>query len=97
MEGLALGAQEDIEQSIGIFIAILAHKGVAAFALGSKVVNYLQQAAAESPTAPRAGLSFSAAMTMFSAATPFGAGKAILFAPCTPKMIILPRQPRDKT
>jgi zinc transporter ZupT len=79
MEGLALGAQEDIEQSIGIFIAILAHKGVAAFALGSKVVNYLQQAAAESPTAPRAGLSFSAAMTMFSAATPFGAGKAILF------------------
>lgn len=70
LEGLALGAQEDIEQSLGIFVAILAHKGVAAFALGSKVVSYMQQM---HPVADFDwALSFVACMTIFSVATPLG-------------------------
>jgi len=39
MEGLALGAQETVEQGVGIFLAIMAHKGLAAFALGNKLLN----------------------------------------------------------
>eukprot|EP01052_Picozoa_sp_SAG31_P000730 SAG31_NODE_21_length_34109_cov_60.598824_14_plen_208_part_00 len=42
MEGLALGAQEEQEAAIGIFVAILAHKGIAAFALGNKVFQSVQ-------------------------------------------------------
>ena len=72
LEGLALGAQEDVEQSIGIFIAILAHKGIAAFALGNKVVNYLQQEAEHADGSANWTLSFSACMAVFSAATPAG-------------------------
>ena len=39
MEGLALGAQETVEQGVGIFLAIMAHKGLAAFALGNKLLS----------------------------------------------------------
>ncbi|KAK9804925.1 hypothetical protein WJX72_012234 [[Myrmecia] bisecta] len=39
LEGAALGAQASIAQSLHIFIAILAHKGLAAYALGSSIVD----------------------------------------------------------
>jgi zinc transporter 1/2/3 len=72
LEGLALGAQEELEQSIGIFIAILAHKGIAAFALGNKVVNHFEQVAENAEHGGSWALSFGACMTLFSVATPAG-------------------------
>lgn len=39
LEGLALGTEEDIEGSINIAVAILAHKGLAAYALGACVID----------------------------------------------------------
>lgn len=38
-QGMAMGAQENIVDSVHIFIAIAAHKGLAAYALGSSVVD----------------------------------------------------------
>ena len=70
LEGLALGAQENIEQSLGIFVAILAHKGVAAFALGNRVVSYMQNS--PSPVGADWALGFIACMSIFSMATPLG-------------------------
>ena len=37
--GMAMGAQANIVDSVHIFIAIAAHKGLAAYALGSSVVD----------------------------------------------------------
>jgi len=39
LEGLALGAQKEIEDSRDILIAIAAHKGLAAYALGANAVD----------------------------------------------------------
>ncbi len=39
MQGMAMGAQTNIVDSVHIFIAIAAHKGLAAYALGSSVVD----------------------------------------------------------
>ena len=39
LEGLALGTDDDIESSINIAVAILAHKGMAAYALGACVID----------------------------------------------------------
>mmetsp|Transcript_8358 Transcript_8358/g.25051 ORF Transcript_8358/g.25051 Transcript_8358/m.25051 type:complete len:421 (+) Transcript_8358:407-1669(+) len=39
LEGAALGAQPDVVNSLHIFIAIQAHKGLAAYALGSSIVD----------------------------------------------------------
>ncbi|CAL5220634.1 g2678 [Coccomyxa viridis] len=39
LEGMAMGAQTNIVDSVHIFIAIAAHKGLAAYALGSSVVD----------------------------------------------------------
>lgn len=39
MQGMAMGAQANIVDSVHIFIAIAAHKGLAAYALGSSVVD----------------------------------------------------------
>lgn len=39
VQGAALGAQEDVVNSLHIFIAIQAHKGLAAYALGSSIVE----------------------------------------------------------
>jgi len=39
LEGAALGAQETIANSMHIFIAIVSHKGLAAYALGSSVIE----------------------------------------------------------
>ncbi|CAL8464539.1 g4074 [Coccomyxa elongata] len=39
LEGMAMGAQANIVDSVHIFIAIAAHKGLAAYALGSSVVD----------------------------------------------------------
>lgn len=36
---MAMGAQANIVDSVHIFIAIAAHKGLAAYALGSSVVD----------------------------------------------------------
>lgn len=38
-QGMAMGAQANIVDSVHIFIAIAAHKGLAAYALGSSVVD----------------------------------------------------------
>ena len=39
LQGMAMGAQVNIVDSVHIFIAIAAHKGLAAYALGSSVVD----------------------------------------------------------
>ncbi|CAK0783445.1 hypothetical protein CVIRNUC_006644 [Coccomyxa viridis] len=39
LEGMAMGAQANIVDSVHIFIAIAAHKGLAAYALGSSIVD----------------------------------------------------------
>jgi len=39
LEGAALGAQETVERTTDVFIAIAAHKGLAAYALGSSLVE----------------------------------------------------------
>ena len=39
LQGMAMGAQSNIVDSVHIFIAIAAHKGLAAYALGSSVVD----------------------------------------------------------
>ena len=39
LQGMAMGAQTNIVDSVHIFIAIAAHKGLAAYALGSSVVD----------------------------------------------------------
>ena len=39
LQGMAMGAQGNIVDSVHIFIAIAAHKGLAAYALGSSVVD----------------------------------------------------------
>lgn len=39
LEGAALGAQETITNSMHIFIAIVSHKGLAAYALGSSIIE----------------------------------------------------------
>ena len=39
MQGMAMGAQSTIVDTLHIFIAIIAHKGLAAYALGSSVVD----------------------------------------------------------
>lgn len=39
LEGAAMGAQETISNSLHIFIAIVSHKGLAAYALGSSIVE----------------------------------------------------------
>jgi hypothetical protein len=38
-QGAAMGAQETIKDTLDIFIAIVAHKGLAAYALGSSIVD----------------------------------------------------------
>lgn len=39
LQGAAMGAQEDVINSLHIFVAIQAHKGLAAYALGSSIVD----------------------------------------------------------
>lgn len=39
ISGLALGAQDTVNESLVVFIAIVAHKGSAAFALGSNMIR----------------------------------------------------------
>ena len=39
VQGAAMGAQETIKDTLDIFIAIVAHKGLAAYALGSSIVD----------------------------------------------------------
>lgn len=39
LEGAAMGAQQTISNSLHIFIAIVSHKGLAAYALGSSIVD----------------------------------------------------------
>ena len=39
LEGAVLGAQETITNSMHIFIAIVSHKGLAAYALGSSIIE----------------------------------------------------------
>ena len=39
LEGAAMGAQQTVANSIHIFIAIVSHKGLAAYALGSSIVD----------------------------------------------------------
>ena len=39
LQGMAMGAQANIVDSVHIFIAIAAHKGLAAYALGSSIVD----------------------------------------------------------
>ncbi|GAB4816508.1 hypothetical protein N2152v2_003554 [Parachlorella kessleri] len=39
LEGAAMGAQETLTNSLHIFIAIVSHKGLAAYALGSSIVD----------------------------------------------------------
>ena len=70
MEGIALGAQVDTS-IIGIFVAIMAHKGIAAFALGVKTWQIAQQ---RSTSERSAAAWFSACMLLFSMTTPIGIG-----------------------
>jgi len=63
LEGMALGSQSDMKNTEDIFIAIIAHKGLAAYALGASVV--------ESGASER---QFWAVVGMFAAATPLGIG-----------------------
>lgn len=56
--GLALGAQESLSAALIIFVAIVAHKGVAGFALG---ISYARGGASWREAAP--GVVFFAAMT----------------------------------
>jgi solute carrier family 39 (zinc transporter), member 1/2/3 len=60
-QGAALGAQEDVTQSLHIFIAIQAHKGLAAYALGSSIVDSKASSA-----------QFWSVIGFFSLATPVG-------------------------
>ncbi|CAG9460043.1 unnamed protein product [Pedinophyceae sp. YPF-701] len=61
LEGAAMGAQRTVEQSVDVFIAIVAHKGLASYALGSSLV--------ESGTRLTR---FAAVTWFFAAATPLG-------------------------
>lgn len=63
LEGAALGAQQNIGNTLHIFIAIQAHKGLAAYALGSSIVD----SAADTRQ-------FWSVICMFSFATPVGIG-----------------------
>lgn len=67
MEGLALGAQEEVEQGVSIFLAIMMHKGLAAFALGNEVLSALR-----SQHYNREKLLFGLTIALFSLATPAG-------------------------
>ncbi|KAK9838166.1 hypothetical protein WJX81_006014 [Elliptochloris bilobata] len=61
LEGMAMGAQVNIVDSVHIFIAIAAHKGLAAYALGSSVVD------------SQAGMrKFWTVIGLFASATPVG-------------------------
>ena len=66
MEGIALGAQEH-SALISIFAAIIAHKGIAAFALGTKMFQVLK------PRKHSYAL-FCTCMFVFSLTTPIGIG-----------------------
>ena len=61
LEGMALGAQKTIKDSEDIMIAIVAHKGLAAYALGSSVID--------SKVSSR---KFWTVVGLFSVATPVG-------------------------
>lgn len=63
LEGAALGAQQNIGNTLHIFIAIQAHKGLAAYALGSSIVDSAADAR-----------QFWSVICMFSFATPVGIG-----------------------
>ena len=69
MEGLALGAQQDEAATAGIFVAIMAHKGIAAFALGSKA---FQSIVVDRVGARKEKMLFALAMSLFSIITPVG-------------------------
>ena len=73
MEGLALGAQQDEAATAGIFFAILAHKGIAAFALGNKTYQsvVVERAGGGSRKTP-----FVLSMLLFALMTPAGIGVA---------------------
>ena len=71
MEGLALGAGTDEAATAGIFFAILAHKGIAAFALGSKTYQSL---VVERTTADGRKTPFVLFMLLFALMTPVGIG-----------------------
>lgn len=61
LEGLALGSQQTISDSKDIFIAIIAHKGLAAYALGATLVDSCTST-----------LRFWSVISSFSLATPLG-------------------------
>lgn len=61
LEGAAMGAERTVADSLHIFIAIIAHKGLAAYALGSSLVD--------SKTSPKR---FWAVILFFVFATPVG-------------------------
>lgn len=63
LQGMAMGAQEGFVDSLHIFIAIAAHKGLAAYALGSSIVD-------SGATQKR----FWAVIATFALATPVGIG-----------------------
>ncbi len=72
MQGAALGAQEDVTNSLHIFIAIQAHKGLAAYALGSSIVDSDAEAR-----------QFWSVIATFALATPVGIGIGLVLSAWT--------------
>ena len=60
LQGMAMGAQANIVDSVHIFIAIAAHKGLAAYALGSSIVDSQVSDPYSSLIAPALPLMFTA-------------------------------------
>jgi zinc transporter 1/2/3 len=71
MEGLALGAQQDQAATAGIFFAIIAHKGIAAFALGNKTFQSIV-VERDSDDGHKQKMQFILFMALFSLMTPAG-------------------------
>lgn len=62
-QGMAMGAQATVVDTLHIFIAIVAHKGLAAYALGSSVVD-----------SGASKMRFWSVIAVFALATPLGIG-----------------------
>jgi len=69
LEGVALGAQQTLRDTEDIMLAIAAHKGLAAYALGASVVESGASAAR-----------FWTVVGMFAGATPVGIFVGLLFS-----------------
>ena len=68
-QGAAVGAQDNVVDTAHIFIAIAAHKGLAAYALGSSLVDSCAT-----------GARFWSVIATFAMATPVGIGLGMLLA-----------------